>query len=112
MNICVYHIYSIYSIIHTHTHIYTTLYYTIHLYTLHCTYTGDIVDGNRNLNISFVAQLFEACNGLKVDNEKMNFDLTSAATLELDDAGDNREEVSYIIYSIVCIEYSLIYTIF
>lgn len=68
--------------------------YSIYTYTHYAICAGDIVDGNRNLNISFVAQLFEACNGLKVDNEKMNFDLTSAATLELDDAGDNREEVS------------------
>jgi len=50
----------------------------------------DIVDGNKKLNISFVAQLFNTCPGLHMsDTEKAEFDLSD---LEIDDVGDSREE--------------------
>jgi plastin-1 len=50
----------------------------------------DICDGNKKLNMSFVAQLFNTCHGLTVTEEqRAAFDLSS---LDLDDAGDNREE--------------------
>lgn len=50
----------------------------------------DICDGNKKLNMSFVAQLFNTCHGLTVtEEERAAFDLSS---LDLDDAGDNREE--------------------
>lgn len=50
----------------------------------------DICDGNKKLNISLVAQLFNTCHGLFVEEEqKIEFDMSS---LEIDDAGDTREE--------------------
>jgi len=50
----------------------------------------DICDGNKKLNISLVAQLFNTCHGLVLEEEqKAAFDLSS---LTLDDAGDSREE--------------------
>lgn len=53
---------------------------------------GDIVDGNKKLNLTFVAQLFEKCNGLELEKSKrVSVDL-SLSSLELDDDGDNREE--------------------
>jgi hypothetical protein len=46
--------------------------------------------GNKKLNMSFVAQLFNQCPGLVVAEEVLStFDF---ASLELDDAGDSREE--------------------
>ena len=54
---------------------------------------GDIAEGNKKLNLSFVAQLFENCNGLKFDADKPVTDFSDQlAALELDDEGDNREE--------------------
>ena len=55
---------------------------------------GDIVAGNRNLNLGFVAQLFENGNGLIIENPQStrhSLDL-SLSKLELDDEGDSREE--------------------
>lgn len=50
----------------------------------------DITDGNKKLNISFVATLFNAFPGLYMtDTEKAEFDLSD---LEIDDVGDSREE--------------------
>ena len=50
----------------------------------------DIVDGNKKLNLSFVAQLFNTCHGLTLtEEERAAFDLSS---LVMDDAGDTREE--------------------
>ena len=50
----------------------------------------DICSGNKKLNMSFVAQLFNQCPGLVVAQEVLStFDF---ASLELDDAGDSREE--------------------
>mmetsp|Transcript_1789 Transcript_1789/g.1800 ORF Transcript_1789/g.1800 Transcript_1789/m.1800 type:complete len:631 (-) Transcript_1789:462-2354(-) len=50
----------------------------------------DICSGNKKLNMSFVAQLFNQCPGLVVAEEVLSsFDF---ASLELDDAGDSREE--------------------
>ncbi len=50
----------------------------------------DICDGNKKLNMSFVAQLFNTCHGLTItEEERAAFDLSS---LEMDDAGDTREE--------------------
>jgi plastin-1 len=50
----------------------------------------DICDGNKKLNISLVAQLFNTCHGLTLEEEqRAAFDLSS---LTLDDAGDSREE--------------------
>ena len=50
---------------------------------------GDIAEGNKKLNLSFVAQLFENCNGLKFDEDKLPIaDLNDQlAALELDDEG-------------------------
>lgn len=56
---------------------------------------GDIADGNKKLNLSFVAQLFENCNGLSFEDGRPTevANITDAlALLELDDDGDNREE--------------------
>lgn len=50
----------------------------------------DICDGNRKLNISFVAQLFNTCHGLTMDDEAPV--LPDLSTLEIDDVGDSREE--------------------
>lgn len=45
----------------------------------------DICDGNKKLNISLVAQLFNTCHGLTLEEEqKAAFDLSA---LTLDDAG-------------------------
>jgi len=50
----------------------------------------DICNGNKKLNLGFVAQIFNQCPGLHVNEEVMaNYDF---ASLELDDAGDSREE--------------------
>lgn len=50
----------------------------------------DITDGNKKLNISFVAVLFNTCPGLYLSEEKKaEFDLSD---LEIDDVGDSREE--------------------
>lgn len=50
----------------------------------------DICSGNKKLNMSFVAQLFNTCPALNVAEEVLStFDF---ASLELDDAGDSREE--------------------
>lgn len=50
----------------------------------------DICEGNKKLNLSFVAQIFNACPGLTItEEEKASFDLSS---LEIDDVGDSREE--------------------
>ena len=50
----------------------------------------DICDGNKKLNISFVAQLFNTCPGLHLTEvQKAEYDLS---TLEIDDVGDSREE--------------------
>jgi plastin-1 len=50
----------------------------------------DICDGNKKLNISYVAQLFNTCHGLVMEEElKAAFDLSQ---LTIDDAGDSREE--------------------
>jgi len=51
---------------------------------------ADIVSGHRNLNVGFVAQLFNTCPGLFLTEDVMsNFDF---ASMNLDDAGDSREE--------------------
>lgn len=51
---------------------------------------ADIVNGNRNLNVGFVAQLFNTCPGLTLTEEVMeNFDFASVME---DDIGDSREE--------------------
>mmetsp|Transcript_25513 Transcript_25513/g.43022 ORF Transcript_25513/g.43022 Transcript_25513/m.43022 type:complete len:634 (+) Transcript_25513:72-1973(+) len=51
---------------------------------------ADIVTGNRNLNVGFVAQLFNTCPGLTLTEEVMdNFDF---ASVMVDDIGDSREE--------------------
>lgn len=50
----------------------------------------DIVDGNKKLNLTFAAQVFNTCHGLTVSEEqKAGVDLS---TLVIDDAGDSREE--------------------
>jgi len=50
----------------------------------------DICEGNKKLNLGFVAQIFNACPGLIItEEEKATFDLSS---LEIDDVGDSREE--------------------
>mmetsp|Transcript_113 Transcript_113/g.206 ORF Transcript_113/g.206 Transcript_113/m.206 type:complete len:631 (+) Transcript_113:113-2005(+) len=51
---------------------------------------ADICNGNKKLNMGFVAQLFNQCPGLTINEEELStFDF---ASLELDDAGDSREE--------------------
>ncbi|KAJ1415584.1 CH domain superfamily [Sesbania bispinosa] len=47
----------------------------------------DIVEGSPNLNLAFVAQIFQHRNGLTVDSKKMNF-----AEMMTDDAQTSREE--------------------
>lgn len=50
----------------------------------------DIVDGNKKLNLSFVAQIFNVCPGLHITEEKKaEYDLFN---VDIDDAGDSREE--------------------
>eukprot|EP01039_Chlorochromonas_danica_P011620 gene11620-13028_t len=50
----------------------------------------DIVEGNRKLNVSLVAQLFNTCHGLVMEEEqKATLDFSQ---LEIDDVGDSREE--------------------
>ncbi len=50
----------------------------------------DITTGNKKLNLGFVAQLFNTCPGLHISEEQLSaYDF---AGLELDDAGDSREE--------------------
>lgn len=50
----------------------------------------DICDGNRKLNTSLVAQLFNTCHGLNMDDTQPV--LPDLSTLEIDDVGDSREE--------------------
>eukprot|EP01038_Epipyxis_sp_PR26KG_P015488 gene15488-20902_t len=54
----------------------------------------DICDGNKKLNISFVAQIFNTCHGLLIGEEEITagYQLPDLSTLEIDDAGDSREE--------------------
>ncbi|KAG6658904.1 fimbrin-5 [Carya illinoinensis] len=47
----------------------------------------DIVEGSPNLNLAFVAQIFQHRNGLTVDSKKMSF-----AVMMTDDAETSREE--------------------
>ncbi|KAL3624616.1 Fimbrin-5 [Castilleja foliolosa] len=47
----------------------------------------DIVEGSANLNLAFVAQIFQHRNGLSVDNTKLSF-----AELTIDDDQTSREE--------------------
>ncbi|KAI3457756.1 hypothetical protein Pfo_014419 [Paulownia fortunei] len=47
----------------------------------------DIVEGSPNLNLAFVAQIFQHRNGLSVDNKKISF-----AKIMTDDAQTSREE--------------------
>eukprot|EP01034_Spumella_vulgaris_P021897 gene21897-27974_t len=49
----------------------------------------DICDGNKKLNLGLVAQLFNTCHGLVLDADRPLPDLSD---LEIDDAGDSREE--------------------
>jgi plastin-1 len=51
----------------------------------------DICDGNKKLNISLVAQLFNTCHGLTMDEDAPPV-LPDLSTLEIDDIGDSREE--------------------
>ncbi|XP_052207874.1 fimbrin-5-like [Diospyros lotus] len=48
---------------------------------------NDIVEGSTNLNLAFVAQIFQQRNGLSVDSSKMSF-----AEMMTDDAQTSREE--------------------
>ena len=51
---------------------------------------NDIVKGNKKLNLGFVAQIFNTNSGLTITEEELaDFDF---AGLDLDDAGDTREE--------------------
>ena len=50
----------------------------------------DICEGNKKLNLTFVAGIFNACPGLAVPEEvRASYDLS---TLEIEDVGDSREE--------------------
>lgn len=50
----------------------------------------DIVDANKKLNLTFVAQIFNTCPGLVLTEvDRASYDLS---TLEVEDAGDTREE--------------------
>lgn len=49
----------------------------------------DICDANKKLNISMVAQIFNTNHGLAIEEDRPLPDLS---TLEIDDAGDTREE--------------------
>jgi len=50
----------------------------------------DICDGNKKLNVTFVAQVFNTCPGLELnETERASYDLS---TIEIEDAGDSREE--------------------
>lgn len=51
----------------------------------------DICDGNKKLNISLVAQLFNTCHGLNMDDVPKT-ELPDLSDLEIDDVGDSREE--------------------
>jgi plastin-1 len=63
---------------------------TRHLGVVSFLHPADIVSGNRNLNVGFVAQLFNTCPGLTLTEEVMdNFDF---ASVMVDDVGDSREE--------------------
>ncbi len=52
----------------------------------------DIVSANRKLLLAFVAQLFNTTPGLQVPQEKIEEVVANFASLDLDDAGDTREE--------------------
>jgi len=50
----------------------------------------DIVDGNKKLNMTFVAQIFNTCPGLELtETDRTSYDLS---TIQIDDSGDSREE--------------------
>lgn len=61
-----------------------------------CTYVciivipQDICDGNKKLNTSMVAQLFNTNHGLKFDTEKKQAEMIDLSLLNIDDAGDSR----------------------
>jgi plastin-1 len=50
----------------------------------------DICDGNKKLNMSFAAQIFNACPGLVIVTEEAV--LAELSGLEIEDSGDSREE--------------------
>lgn len=52
----------------------------------------DICHGNKKLNVSFVAQLFNTRHGLKLGEEEKEKQLLDISALEIDDVGDSREE--------------------
>ncbi|CAM9254077.1 unnamed protein product [Chrysoparadoxa australica] len=53
---------------------------------------SDIVSGNKKLNLAFVAQLFNTNPNLQVDEATLENFKADFAALDLDDAGDTREE--------------------
>jgi plastin-1 len=53
----------------------------------------DICDGNKKLNISLVAQLFNTCHGLLMEDiEDTRKTTITLSTSNIDDVGDSREE--------------------
>ena len=52
--------------------------------------TQDICDGNKKLNTSMVAQLFNTCHGLEFESERKRMSLVDISALNIDDAGDSR----------------------
>ena len=50
----------------------------------------DICDGNKKLNTSMVAQLFNTCHGLEFESERKRMSLVDISALNIDDAGDSR----------------------
>eukprot|EP01032_Pedospumella_encystans_P019987 gene19987-22718_t len=52
----------------------------------------DICDGNKKLNTSMVAQLFNTNHGLRFETNRKRMSLVDISSINIDDGGDSREE--------------------
>ena len=59
------------------------------------TQAADIVKGNTKLNLALLAQVFNSNPGLTIDEEDLSRLSIDMADLNLDDAGDTREERTF-----------------
>lgn len=50
----------------------------------------DICDGNKKLNTSMVAQLFNTNHGLRFETNRKRMSLVDISSINIDDGGDSR----------------------
>jgi hypothetical protein len=57
----------------------------------------DICDGNKKLNTTMVAQLFNTRHGLVFESERRRASMVDISKLNIDDAGDSRYALPYVV---------------